>query len=362
MPKPKKVVVLGGNDTSYQLQLGLLARQGRFEVNLVHDSSYLYMPSKFYPDLLVGNLHIRDAAIENDKYFSSKVRYLRKPPASLEDCFVINTVTDAHNVSILHLPRGRRRYFTLQNADNVIMASAELTQYKGLIVYGGSVKAIAYACAAAKKGLKTWLATTVKELINTNFNQATHKIISQRLANLGVQIILPEQADLLAAENPALFTPNSTQNPGLMRVRQQLNHHYDHYPNADLTLQDGGDWYHLPLQATEQLINRIDPDESTASPTRLAYMWSNKPELPHKASIDDFAIHYAGELHSEHAQNCLTMTLAEQQTYRKVVLQDQRIVGFVLVGDVRGSERLADMMLTHQDIQGLRDQLLHIGY
>lgn len=357
----KKVIILGGNDTSYQLQLGLLARQGQFDVSLVHDSNYIYTPSRFYPDLLAGNLTIRDAALENNKYFSSKVTYLRQPPANLEDVCVINSVTDAHNISILHLPHGRRRYFTLHNTDNVIMAGAEITQYKALLVFGATERALSYACAAAKAGFKTWLVASPNALINPHFDEPTSLLIQQLLQQLDIQLISADDTQELLAKYPALYTPESAQTPGLMRIRQQLNHRFDHYPKADLALQDGGDWYQLPLQATEQLINRIAPAVSDLSPDRLSYLWNNKPALPHRIEINNFHLHYAGELHNDLAPNNLTLSIPEQNIYRKIILQEGRIGGFVLAGDVRGSERLADMMMTHQNVQHCLDTLLYTG-
>lgn len=357
----KKVIILGGNDTAYQLQLGLLARLGQFSVSLVHDSNYIYTPSQFYPDLLVGNLSIRDAALENNKYFNSKVTYLRQPPADTSDACVINSVTDAHNISILHLPKGRRRYFTLHNTDNVIMAGAEITQYQSLIVFGATERALSYACAAAKAGFKVWLVATPDALVNPHFDQQTELLINQHLEQLGVELIDTHQAEQLMTEHPVLYTPESAQTPGLMRIRQQLNHRFDHYPIADLTLQDGGDWYQLPLQATEQLINRIVPEGSQLPATRLAFLWNNKPALPHRIEINELQLHYAGELHSTLPSNNLTLSIPEQNIYRKIVLQDNRIGGFVLAGDVRGSERLADMMMTHQSVQHCLDTLLYTG-
>lgn len=357
---PKKVIILGGNDTSYQLQQGLLARQGSFDVSLVHDSNYIYTPSALYPELLAGLLSVRDAAIENNKYFSTHVKYLRQPPITESNAVIVNTVTDAHNISILHLPAGRRRYFTLHNTDNVIMAGAEIAQFQALVVSGATNRAAAYACAAAQAGFKTWLVAEPHQLINTHFDDTAKQLISNHLANSNVQLTTPNQALSLTEKYPVLYTPNGVQTPGLMRTRQQLNHNYDHYPVADFTLQSGGDWYQLPLQATEQLINRIQQSEQPHT-SSLSYWWGNKPELPHRVDINRFALHYAGELHSKEPQNCLTLSIPEQNIYRKIILTDNRIAGFVLAGDVRGSERLADMMLTHQDIRPHKDNLVFIG-
>lgn len=356
-----KIIILGGNDTSYQLQQGLLARPGCFDVRLVHDSNYIYTPSRFYPELLSGLLPIREAALANNQYFSSQVQYLRHPPLPLDkSTMVVNTVTDAHHISVVHLPHGRRRYFTLHNTDNVIMAGAAIAQYQALVVFGKSLRAARYACAAAKAGFKTWLVAQPEQLINAHFDATTQQLIAQHLHSSKVQLIDAQQAEQLVQQHPALYTPNSAQSQGLMRIRQQLNQRYEHYPQADFNLQDGGDWYQLPLQSTEQLIHRMFPN-SAATSNNLAYLGCNKANLPHRLDINDFAVHYAGELSNALPNQCLTLSIPELRVYRKVLLEDNRISGFVLAGDVRGSERLADMMMTHQDIRPFSDRLLLIG-
>ncbi len=56
------------------------------------------------------------------------------------------------------------------------------------------------------------------------------------------------------------------------------------------------------------------------------------------------------------------MHIPECKIYRKIIIVDDHITGFILAGGVRGSETLADMMLTHRDIRYCRDQLLFTGH
>lgn len=356
----KHIVILGGNDTSYQLQQGLLARTSDCQVSLVHDANYIYSPSSYYPELLVGTLNVKDAGLANNRFFSSKVNYLRFPPAPHIDTVFVNTVTDAHNISILHLPAGRRRYFTLHNTDNVIMAGAELAQYGSLVVYGSSARAIQYATAAATAGYKAWLVPEKRTLINAHFDQTANKLIHELIAQAKVSVISLAESELLMNKVPALYTPYAYINPGLMRIRQQLNNHYSHYPSTEYQLQDGGDWYQLPVQISEQMINRLLPEE-TPTNRFLSYLWGNKPALPHRVEINQYALHYAGQLQADKPEECITMSVPEHSIYRKIILAGNRIAGFLLAGDVRGSDRLADMMLTHHDILPVKDKLIFMG-
>src|SRR5690554_7281427 len=89
-----------------------------------------------------------------------------------------------------------------------------------------------------------------------------------------------------------------------MRIYQQLNARYKDYPTANYQLVHGGDWYQLPLQASEQLISRVF-DVQKANPLQINPLWNNKPSLPHKFNINDTSIHYAGQLQPEQADDCL---------------------------------------------------------
>lgn len=358
----KNIVILGSNDTAFQLQQGILAKEISTNISIVNDSDYIYCPSTEYPKLLSGNLSIKEAGLLSNFFHSSQVNYLRRPPKKENNQIMVNTVQDAHCVSVLHLPNGRRRYFTLHNTDNVIMAGAELAQYKSLIVYGSSQKAISYATEAAKAGFKVWFVSPDQTLINKSFDQQTKMLISELLSQANIEQINIIEAEKLATSTPCLFTPYSVNSHGLMRIYQQLNARYKDYPVADLQLVHGGDWYQLPLQVSEQLISRIF-DVKADEPNKVSYLWSNKPSLPHKFNINETSIHYAGQLQPEQAaDDCLTMSAPECGIYRKIILTGDRIVGFLFAGDVRGSEHIVDMMLTHRSINDLRNNLLFAGY
>lgn len=360
--QPKKdIVILGSNDTAYQLQQSMLAKGVSNRISVVNDSDYIYCPSVHYPQLLAGQLSIKEVGILSNQFYHSQVNYLRTPPATAHQQTVINTVQDAHCVSVLHLPYGRRRYFTLHNTDNVIMASVELAQYQSLIVYGATEKAINYATEAALAGFKVWFVPPNKTLVNKRFDQPTQELIINLLQQANIEQITPQQAEQIAIKVPCLFTPYSANSHGLMRIYQQLNARYKDYPSADYQLVHGGDWYQLPLQACEQLINRIF-DVQPFVPYQTSHLWSNKPSLPHKFAVNKTNIHYAGQLQPERADDCLTMSAPECGIYRKIVLTGDRIVGFLFAGDVRGSERIVDMMLTHRSISSLRNDLLFVGH
>ncbi len=357
----KNIVILGSNDTAYQLQQGILAKAIPTNISIVNDSDYIYCPSTEYPKLLSGNLSIKEAGLLSNQFHSGQVKYLRTPPKKDKDQIIINTIQDAHFVSVLHLPYGRRRYFTLHNTDNVIMAGAELAQYESLVVYGSSQKAISYATEAAKAGFKVWLVSPDKTLVNKSFDQQTKELIHELLTQANIKQISIKEADKLASSTPCLFTPYSINSHGLMRIYQQLNNRYKDYPSADFQLVHGGDWYQLPLQASELLISRI-LDVQTLEPAKVSYLWTNKPSLPHKLNVNETNIHYAGQLQQEQADDdCLTLSAPESGIYRKIILAGDRIVGFLFAGDVRGSEHIVDMMLTHRNINNLRNDLLFVG-
>lgn len=356
----KNVVILGSNDTAYQLQQGILSKGIATSIAVVNDSDYIYCSSTEYPKLLSGNLSIKEAGLLNNQFHSNQVKYLRTPPPKDNDRIFINTIQDAHYVSVLHLPYGRRRYFTLHNTDNVIMAGAELAQYKSLVVYGSTQKAISYATEAANAGFKVYIVTPDKTLVNKSFDQQTKQLIIELLNRVNIEQVSPVQAESLTTSTPCLYTPYSHNSHGLMRIYQQLNARYKDYPTANYQLVHGGDWYQLPLQASEQLISRVF-DVQKANPLQINPLWNNKPSLPHKFNINDTSIHYAGQLQLEQADDCLTMSAPECGIYRKIILAGDRIVGFLFAGDVRGSEHIVDMMLTHRSIQNLRNDLLFIG-
>lgn len=356
-----KFIILGSNDTAYQLQQGILAKEIPVDISIINDSDYIYCPSTNYPMLLAGNLSIKEAGLLSNLFYSNQVNYLRTAPKDTGHSFLINTIPDAHYVSVLHLPQGRRRYYTLHNTDNVIMAGAELAQYSSLIVYGSSKKAISYATEAAKAGYKTWLVSSEETLINKHFDQQAKQLISDLLSQAGVIQINADEAQKLTKKTPCLYTPYSEKSHGLMRIYQQLNNRYKSYPAADFQLVHGGDWYQVPLQISEQLITRLMeiPDNEA---NKTSYLWNNKPNLPHTFNINTTSIHYAGQLESKSASDCLTMSAPECGIYRKIILMGDRIVGFLFVGDVRGSEHIVDMMLTHRSISRLRNELLFLGH
>lgn len=356
----KNIVILGSNDTAYQLQQGILAKGAAVDISIVNDSDYIYCPSTEYPKLLVGNLSIMEAGLLSNLFHSRHVNYLRTPPKITDNQIIINTVPDAHCVSVLHLPHGRRRYFTLHNTDNVIMAGTELSQHSGLIVYGSSPKAISYATEAIKAGYKTWLVAADNTLVNKSFDQHTKQLINDLLNQAGIELINQEAAEELAVSTPCLYTPYSVNSHGLMRIYQMLNSRYKDYPKATHQLIHGGDWYQLPPQVSEQLISRI-LDVQTTESTQLNSMWSNKPNLPHKFNVNQTSIHFAGQLQPEQADDCLTMSVPECGIYRKIILSDDRVIGFLFAGDVRGSENIVDMMLTHRSVNELRNNLLFVG-
>src|SRR5690554_6348526 len=97
----KNIVILGSNDTAYQLQQGILAKEVPTRISVVNDSDYLYCPSSEYPKLLAGNLSIKAAGLISNQFHSRQVEYLRTPPPANKDHIIINTVQDAHCVSVL---------------------------------------------------------------------------------------------------------------------------------------------------------------------------------------------------------------------------------------------------------------------
>src|SRR5690554_1424502 len=213
----KNVVILGSNDTAYQLQQGILSKGIATSIAVVNDSDYIYCSSTEYPKLLSGNLSIKEAGLLNNQFHSNQVKYLRTPPPKDNDRIFINTIQDAHYVSVLHLPYGRRRYFTLRNTDNVIMAGAELAQYKSLVVYGSTQTAISYATDAANTGFKVYIVTLDKTRPNNIFDLQTSLPIAELFNSVNIALISPVQAESPTCCTTCLFARYSHISLGLMR-------------------------------------------------------------------------------------------------------------------------------------------------
>lgn len=357
------IVILGGNDTSFQLQQRIQNRSPDTPLCMVQDSAYGYCPVSFYPQLLAGTMSIQDVMSQTGVFRSRRTEYLRSPDNQrLKQAVVINTNPDPHHLSVLHLPDGRRRNIPLYRADDVLIAREGLAQHGCLLVQGSSLQAALYAAAAARAGYETWLEAG-PDLIHRGFDADTNALIQRHLQQAGVLLKAPGAT--CPPATPVLHTPFSSRNAAVSRARQHLKQQLQQLPVAHYELQDGGDWYQLPEQACEQLLQRIRQDSAITqqtAPATLSRLWHNKPALPHRFSINNLAVHYAGLLQPEQAEDCITMSVPECGIYRKIILAGNRIAGFLLAGDVRGSDILADMMLTHRNINDCRDELIFIGH
>lgn len=52
----------------------------------------------------------------------------------------------------------------------------------------------------------------------------------------------------------------------------------------------------------------------------------------------------------------------EQKSYRKLVLENGRIIGAILLGDVRGSQEILAAIDAHTDVSSLKADLQQAGF
>lgn len=339
--KQQRLAILGNNDTAYRLYQLLSHTQPTAE--LAYCSTEAYCPNSCFPELLAGSLSLQEACLA--------VPFV--DPEQAQSALIIDAQTDPQYVTVMHLPEGRRRYFLLNKGSEVVQANQALQAWGGLVTHGSSLNAVLYATAVAEAGMTSYLVKDHNSLVHRHFDQMTHDLIRELLENSGVILITKAQAK--EKNLPALFTPFSDKGQGLVRARQQLKNDKTGQ-HSNYRLPDGGDWYQLPELALEQLANKLG--------TRSAFpltSYGGAPNLPHRISIQNFDLHYAGSLHPDHKEECLTMSIPEQGIYRKIIVEGDRITGFLLAGDVSGSDTLTDMMLTHKSIQHCRDELLFVG-
>ncbi len=358
------IVILGSNDSSYRLLQLLADDAGDRAVCMVQDSVYGHCPAAFYPDLLAGNLPLQDIGVHTLSSNKRRTEYRQELPDddTLQRALIINTHPDPQHISVLRFPDGRQRCLALHHTGNIMLARNRLASHGGLLVYGSSLQAVLYAAAAARAGYRAYLAADADALIHRGFDSAATTLIHQHLQQSGVTLLRPHEVDKEALRLPALYTPFNGRSPAVSKVRHTLKSQWQELPVPHFQLQHGADWYQLPEQVYGQLVQRIGQESHHRPPHLLARLWQNKSGLPHRFSINNLVIHYAGLLQPEHAGDCITMSVPECGIYRKIILAGNRIAGFLLAGDVSGSDLLADMMLTHRNINDCRDELIFIGH
>lgn len=339
------LVILGNNDSAYRLLQKLQRLLPKTQLYMPEGQARHYCPSSCFPELLAGSLSLKEALLPLPAGVVPLANIGAQTP-------VINTQCDPQHISVLRLPEGRRRYFCLYQGEDVAQAQQALQSYGKLVVYGSSLKAVLYATACAQAGMQVHLVQGDKALVHRHFDEAASELIQGLLQSSGVSLI--SKKDAKALKWPALFTPFSDKSLGVVRARAQIKNEAWDALNAQYQLQDGGDWYELPEMMFDQMLTKLNQDQPISVP------WSI-PSLPHRVEIQDFAVHYAGSLQPEQGEECLTMSIPEQGVYRKIILSGDRVTGFLLAGDVSGSEALTDMLLTHRSVQDLRDELLFIG-
>lgn len=339
------LVILGNNDSAYRLLQKLQRHQPKTQLCVPESQAPHYCPSSCFPELLAGSLSLEEAQLP------LPVRAIALSEIGAQTP-VINTQCDPQHISVLRLPEGRRRYFCLHQGEDLVEAHQALKSYGRLMVYGTTLKAVLYASACAQAGMQVHLVQGDKALVHRHFDDTTSALIQGLLESSGVSLI--SKKDAKALKWPALFTPFSDKSLGVVRARAQIKNIEWQALGTPYQLQDGGDWYELPEMMFEQMLTKLNQDQPIALP------WST-PSLPHRVEIQDFTVHYAGTLQPEQGEECLTMSIPEQGVYRKIILSGDRVTGFLLAGDVSGSEALTDMLLTHRSVQDLRDELLFIG-
>ncbi|MGA9755709.1 MAG: FAD-dependent oxidoreductase [Desulfobaccales bacterium] len=65
----------------------------------------------------------------------------------------------------------------------------------------------------------------------------------------------------------------------------------------------------------------------------------------------------AGDIDADGKLKAIVHTDAAQKTYRKLVMQDNRLVGAILLGDIRGSAEIQAAIQKQQDVSLLKDEL-----
>lgn len=360
---PKSITILGSNETSYHLLQRLHESLNIDSICMIQDSDSYYCPSAFYPDLLSGHLTLKDVGLLGSRKYNDRISFRTDlpEPEHLKRSIIINTHPDPLHISLIRFPSGHQRCIPLYNTDSIANASNRLAEHQKLVIYGSSIRAILYADAAARAGYKTVLVTDPDDLIHRGFDGTTNSLIHQNLEIAGITLIKPENADKCLAEMPVLYTPFHGRSPAISRARQRLKRTWQSLPKSRHQLQDGGDWYQLPSRILEQMVGKIGQDFSTRETPNLCGILTNRSELPHRFCINNLVVHYAGILKSERQEDCITMSVPECGIYRKIILAGNHIAGFLLAGDVSGSERLADMMLTHRNINDCRDELIFTG-
>ncbi|MCD8521942.1 MAG: NAD-binding protein [Saccharospirillaceae bacterium] len=357
MAENNSILIVGDNLTSHRLQDKLSESNCFSHIHLLSQSDHRYFPRQYRPQLLAGILSIEEMETPQDWYRARNIRYIcRHTEPDIDYAAVIDTRPDDKHVSVLKTTGDRSLYIPLHTPESIKLAKSHLNKSGSVVIIGNSEIAIQYAINSARAGFQAYLISEKNTFINPLFDKITQTHIYREIIKNGVKIISPTERHSIPNNAPFIFMPMS-------KKRKSI------HPNTEMTLTpsikfpDGGDHFKTP----ESLINTFASrcvktlTGSYIKSESIHKILSKNPDLPHRISVDKLAIHYAGTLNQDKKIQCATMHIPEYGTYRKIFISDNHIVGFILVGDIRGSETLTDMMLIHQDIHYCRDQLLFTG-
>lgn len=360
----KNILIIGDNNTSHRLQDKLSASNCFSHIHLLSQSDHRYFPRHCLPQLLAGILPIAEMETPPEWYHARKIRYIcRHTEPDINYAAIVDTRPDARHVSVLKTAGDRSLYIPLHTPENIQLAQNHLQKSGGITIIGSSELAIQYATSVARAGFPAYLVADKAALINPGFDKHIQRLIYREIKNSGVKIIPPEEKNAIPKTIPVIYMPLSSRNKEIRHAQIQTKN-IKISPTDNLDLPDGGDHFTPPESILNMFASRCwrKTNEHSDQFSLLRELWLGKPDLPHRISVNKFAIHYAGSLNAEKNNQCLTMHIPECGICRKIIIAGDRIIGFILAGDVRGSETLADMMLTHRDIRYCRDQLLFSGH
>jgi nitrite reductase (NADH) large subunit len=68
----------------------------------------------------------------------------------------------------------------------------------------------------------------------------------------------------------------------------------------------------------------------------------------------------AGDIDAENKRE--SRVVSDEATYKKIVLDNNRIIGCIMLGDTKGFNKITKAMSEKRDLSGIKDRILSAGF
>lgn len=327
-----RIAILGDNDHSHYVQGALseyVSAERKLGISVFSQSLHGHCPERFTAAILSRLISVSEAQTDPEWYQHRGITLHRGTAlASLRsgitdnknellagfDCIVDTRSSDAR--IIYHKTATADDSLTIFNADDLMLLAEKIKHEEAVTVYGSSLPAITVALQLAAQGKQIQLFLQESSLIHPYLDGHLQRSLNRQLEQCGIIA----GGDYHYPDNPLLVFPRRTTTASV--VSQQT----------------------LPGELVEIMLRR-----------------SAERQLQ-TAQLGRLPLHFCLPADPTLISDTLWLNSEADNTCRKISLHGNRVAGFALLGDIRGSDRLHALLQSQQDISAIRDQLMFTGW